>query len=175
MAYNQYSLQHWAFIQSYFCLKWVVFRSCLESAYPRHAAKHAAASGGGSGAVRHSAANSGASGRASKAVADEIRPGTRLPTHAMRSTGMFCTLYSRCSLAMVQSVRFFCIISSSRSRRPLSQSLYQRSSQSQISGLSVKNYCNSLISLKNILPIWRSIKSQKGFIEVKRTSWHRRG
>lgn len=52
------------------------------------------------------------------------------------SSGILATLYSRCSLTMVQTVRFFCIISSSRSRRPASQASYQASSQSHINGLS---------------------------------------
>nr|CAD7432891.1 unnamed protein product [Timema monikensis] len=61
------------------------------------------------------------------------------PTQFMRSKGMFWRLYSLCSCIMVHSVLFFCIISSSLSRRFFSQSRYQRSSQSHTKGLSENN------------------------------------
>lgn len=54
------------------------------------------------------------------------------------SNGRFCKLYSRCSCCIVHIVLFFCIISSSLSRRFLNQSLYHLSSQSHTSGLSIK-------------------------------------
>jgi len=66
---------------------------------------------------------------------DEILPAF-LPTQPIRSSGIFCTEYSRCSDAIMQTVRFFDIISSSLSRRLPSHAEYHRSSQSQIRGLS---------------------------------------
>jgi len=66
---------------------------------------------------------------------DEILPAF-LPTQPIRSSGIFCTEYSRCSDIIMQTVRFFDIISSSLSRRLPSHAEYHRSSQSQIKGLS---------------------------------------
>lgn len=54
------------------------------------------------------------------------------------SSGILATLYSRCSLTIVQTVRFFCIISSSRSLSPASHDSYHANSQSHVNGLSGK-------------------------------------
>lgn len=59
---------------------------------------------------------------------------------------MLCTEYSRCSLAMKHTVRFFDILSSSLSRRLPNQAEYHRSSQSQIRGLSAKKDQGLLIN-----------------------------
>ena len=67
-----------------------------------------------------------------------------LPTQFIRSTGSSCTLYSRCSLAMVHKVRFFSITSSSLLRKFLSQSRYQRREQSHTSGLSEKHQSDQI-------------------------------
>lgn len=70
-------------------------------------------------------------------VDDENLP-TFLPAQPILSSGMFCTEYSRCSDTIVQTVRFFDIISSSLSRKFTSHAEYHRNSQSQIKGLSAR-------------------------------------
>lgn len=77
------------------------------------------------------------------------------------SSGILATLYSLCSLAIVQTVRFFCIISSSRSLSPASHASYQASSQSHTSGLSVHrtfyNYAKNVYNYAKQNPLSRCI------------------
>lgn len=61
-----------------------------------------------------------------------------LPTHFMRSNGIDCTKYSRCSFVIKHIGRFFCVISSSRSFSDFNNSGNQVSSHEHINGLSEK-------------------------------------
>lgn len=60
----------------------------------------------------------------------------RLPTQFIRSSGIDCTKYSRCSFDIVHIGRFFWVISSSRSFSDCNNSGNQISSHKQINGLS---------------------------------------
>lgn len=59
-----------------------------------------------------------------------------LPGQFMRSSGIDCTKYSRCSFVIVHIGRFFCVISSSRFFRSCSRFGNQISWHEQMSGLS---------------------------------------
>lgn len=63
----------------------------------------------------------------------------RLPTQFIRSSGIDCTKYSRCSFGIKHIGRFFCVISSSRSFSDCSNSGNQISSHEQTNGLSNEN------------------------------------
>lgn len=82
-----------------------------------------------------------------------------LPMQLMRSRGIFCTKYSRCSLAIVHIGRFFWFVSSSRSFRSCNRFGNQTSSHEQISGLStightIINYIyDNLHNMLNCVPI----------------------
>lgn len=60
-----------------------------------------------------------------------------LPIQFIRSSGILCTKYSRCSLGIVHIGRFFCVISSSRFLRSCSRLGNQIRSHEQINGLSM--------------------------------------
>lgn len=60
-----------------------------------------------------------------------------LPTQFMRSSGIDCTKYSRCSFGIVHIGRFFWVISSSRFLRSCSKFGYQTNSHEHTNGLSI--------------------------------------
>lgn len=60
----------------------------------------------------------------------------RLPTQFIRSNGIDCTKYSRCSFCIKHIGRFFCVISSSRSLSDCNNSGNQIRSHEHINGLS---------------------------------------
>lgn len=69
----------------------------------------------------------------------------RLPTQFIRSNGIDCTKYSRCSFCIKHIGRFFCVISSSRSLSDCNNSGNQIRSHEHINGLSnnhKKNHIN---------------------------------
>lgn len=74
------------------------------------------------------------------------------------SSGILATLYSRCSLTIVQTVRFFCIISSSRSLSPASHDSYHANSQSQVSGLSGKYIFELVLDRIHFIAILRTTR-----------------
>lgn len=61
----------------------------------------------------------------------------RFPTQFIRSNGIDCTKYSRCSFGIKHIGRFFCVISSSRSFSDCNSSGNQINSHEQINGLSM--------------------------------------
>lgn len=77
---------------------------------------------------------------------------------------MFWTEYSRCSLGMVQTVRFLDILSSSLSRKFPNQAVYHRSSQLQIRGLSVEKVQVENVSDK--CPVYVFIISFLLFLDI---------
>lgn len=74
----------------------------------------------------------------------------RFPTQFIRSNGIDCTKYSRCSFCIKHIGRFFCVISSSRSLSDCNNSGNQIRSHEHINGLS-NSYTRKKIKFINLI------------------------